>query len=565
MKPRHILLAVAALTLAACGNEDIIESKARSGKVSMTFTAGTSQTRTQLGDDGHVVNWTEGDLVAIWDGTDKNEFTAADVSGSTATLTGEAAAVSTYTAFYPCAAATDITHRAVTFTLPARQEAVAGSFADGLNPSWAQATGGGTHLTFHNLCALAKLTVGSEGFEGVTAITLKTNTAGAALAGSLTYDITASGLQVASGASCSVTLAGTFEAGATYYFVVAPGTQADGIRLSYTDSNGQSYEKSTATPVTFTAGTVTDLGTLDETSFSCPVITNTALISVIEQVASISLQRDDEGYVPVDSENWDQIKYVTSLDISNKGLQDLSGIEYFTNLIDLNCSENSLTSLDVSGLTNLITLNCNNNSLTSLDVSGLTNLTYLYCYNNSLTSLDVSGLTNLAYLDCGINSLTSLDVSGLTNLTYLFCNDNSLTSLDVSGLTNLITLNCNINSLTSLDVSGLTNLTYLYCNNNSLTSLDVSDLTKLYDLQCFNNRLSKLDVTINTALKILYCGSQTNDNSGILTLFLTADQANLWETSWKYDSANANVYVITVISDGVHDGFTDSGTGPVFE
>ena len=135
------------------------------------------------------------------------------------------------------------------------------------------------------------------------------------------------------------------------------------------------------------------------------------------------------------------------------------------------CYNNSLTSLDVSGLTALTTLYCNNNSLTSLDVSGLTALTTLYCYENSLTSLDASGLTALTYLSCSNNSLTSLDVSGLTALTTLYCHENSLTSLDVSGFTALTTLYCHNNSLTSLDVSGLTALTYLYCSNNSLTSL----------------------------------------------------------------------------------------------
>jgi hypothetical protein len=98
-------------------------------------------------------------------------------------------------------------------------------------------------------------------------------------------------------------------------------------------------------------------------------------------------------------------------------------------------------------------------------------LTFLSCFNNSLTSLDVSGLTALTTLDCQVNSLTSLDVSGLTALTVLDCQVNSLTSLDVSGLTALTTLDCQVNSLTSLDVSGLTALTVLRCAFNSLTSL----------------------------------------------------------------------------------------------
>jgi Leucine-rich repeat (LRR) protein len=101
----------------------------------------------------------------------------------------------------------------------------------------------------------------------------------------------------------------------------------------------------------------------------------------------------------------------------------------------------------------------------------LTALTQLGCNNNSLTSLDASGLTALLFLSCHSNPLTSLDVSGLTALTVLACSNNSLTSLDVSGLTALTQLICSNNSLTSLDASGLTALTQLICSNNSLTSL----------------------------------------------------------------------------------------------
>jgi len=89
----------------------------------------------------------------------------------------------------------------------------------------------------------------------------------------------------------------------------------------------------------------------------------------------------------------------------------------------------------------------------------------------SATSASSGKKGELTLLFCYNNSLTSLDASGLTALTTLFCNNNSLTSLDVSGLTALTTLYCYENSLTSLDASGLTALTLLYCYNNSLTSL----------------------------------------------------------------------------------------------
>ena len=105
MKKANILATAALATLlAACGNEEILENNesGSTGKVHMTFTAGTPQTRTSLGEDGHAVNWTQGDLVAIYDGTETIcKFEATEVSGSTATLEGEAKVTDTYTAFYP--------------------------------------------------------------------------------------------------------------------------------------------------------------------------------------------------------------------------------------------------------------------------------------------------------------------------------------------------------------------------------------------------------------------------------------------------------------------------------
>ena len=53
----------------------------------------------------------------------------------------------------------------------------------------------------------------------------------------------------------------------------------------------------------------------------------------------------------------EEIENVTSPWLDSKGIKDLKGIEYFTNLTNLNCSYNDLISLDVTGLQNLIGLN----------------------------------------------------------------------------------------------------------------------------------------------------------------------------------------------------------------
>ena len=187
------------------------------------------------------------------------------------------------------------------------------------------------------------------------------------------------------------------------------------------------------------------------------------------------------------------------------GISDLTGIEAFTALTDLNCEQNQLTSLDVSANTALTTLGCKFNQLTSLNVSVNTALTDLDCEQNILTSLDISANTALTQLYCQSNLLTSFNVSVNTNLVQVWCGDNQLTSLDVSANTALALLECSDNQLTSLDVTANTALIVLYCHSNQLTSLDVSVNTALTTLGCNSNQLDSLDVSVNTALENLGC------------------------------------------------------------
>lgn len=161
-----------------------------------------------------------------------------------------------------------------------------------------------------------------------------------------------------------------------------------------------------------------------------------------------------------------ELEKVTVIYVLGMGIKDLTGIEFFPELEDLDCSENQLTQLDVSKNPKLKRLVCYENKLTSLDVSGNTSLTELHCYTNQLTSLDLSKNTALTKLDCALNPLTSLDVSNNTALTYLDCNYNQLTSLDLSQNTALTKLGCHDNQLTSLDLSKNTALDTLDCSGN---------------------------------------------------------------------------------------------------
>ena len=420
MKVKNITLAALALLLAACGNEEILENNENGNaeKVPMTFTAGIPQTRTSLAEDGYTVNWTEGDRVAIYDGTDKLcEFEATEIEGNTATLSGDAASAGTYTAFYPFETVTTLTNESVTFTLTAAQTAVAGSFAEKLNPSWAQDTDGSHKLTFQNLCALARFTVG---IDGVTEVVLTANGDDDALAGSLTYTIAEDKLAATGNASRSVTLKGTFESGQTYYFVVAPGTLVGGITLRYTGGDGKTYVKTTKKEVAFTAGEIADLGNVATDGFS-EALNPAFAAALMEKYSNIGLTANPDGTAFLTDGIKLQMSQVSMLKVSGCSLTSLAGIEYFTGLEYLYCYDNSLKSLDVSKLTSLTELLCNDNELETLSLPTTSKLTTLQCHNNALTALDVSKLTGLTSLTCYNNQMEALDITQNTVLEDLYC------------------------------------------------------------------------------------------------------------------------------------------------
>jgi Leucine-rich repeat (LRR) protein/sugar lactone lactonase YvrE len=196
---------------------------------------------------------------------------------------------------------------------------------------------------------------------------------------------------------------------------------------------------------------------------------------------------------------------MTYLDVNSQSITDLTGIEAFTGLTYLDCSNNQVTSLNVTANAALTDLQCNNNLLTGLDASANTQLQILYCYSNQLTELNVSANTVLADFQCYNNQLTSLNVSANTVLTTLYCYSNQLTSLNVSANTALTDLRCDNNLLTGLDASANTQLQILYCTYNQLTSLNVPSGSALTDLQCYNNQLTSLNVSGSNALQTLDC------------------------------------------------------------
>ena len=193
-------------------------------------------------------------------------------------------------------------------------------------------------------------------------------------------------------------------------------------------------------------------------------------------------------------------------------IERLDGIEHFPNLEILNCSNNTISNLDLNANTALMELYCFGNALSNLDLSGNTALTELYCSDNALSNLDLSANTALTELKCYDNEISNIDLSSNTALTYLDCSGNTLSNLDVSKNTELTSLDWSRTALSSLDLSANLKLIYLYCSGNALSNLDVSKNTALRRLYCYENEISTLDLSANTELWDLNCSNNTISN-----------------------------------------------------
>ena len=153
-----------------------------------------------------------------------------------------------------------------------------------------------------------------------------------------------------------------------------------------------------------------------------------------------------------------------------KGLESLSGIEYFTNIEKISARDASLKAVDVSK-------------------------------NLSLKYLDLTGNPDIKQLDLSKNIL--LDDLQLTKM-----------------------------SISSIDLSSNVNLeTGLLLVEMPITQLDLSKNVKLKQLNCRKCKISELDITPLPHLEKLYCGNQ-QDNITI-HIYMTEKQKELWDAEWS--------------------------------
>lgn len=156
----------------------------------------------------------------------------------------------------------------------------------------------------------------------------------------------------------------------------------------------------------------------------------------------------------------EEIEAVTKLKLDEKNISDLSGIDKFINLIDLNLRKNNISNFSlVNKLTKLQTLVIGDNrKVGELDLRKLQNLTGLFAFRNDLTEIKINS----------------------KKLTSLYLQDNLFSSLNTEYFTDLETLNLDgCQNLKSLDLSKNINLVQLYVMDTKIERLNISNNSKL--------------------------------------------------------------------------------------
>ncbi|MFK8060373.1 MAG: T9SS type A sorting domain-containing protein [Polaribacter sp.] len=188
------------------------------------------------------------------------------------------------------------------------------------------------------------------------------------------------------------------------------------------------------------------------------------------------------------------IENVTQVIVNDKNISNLTGIQEFTSLVELNAANNQIATIDLSK--NLL-------------------LEKLYIANNQLSKIDISKNTKLKNLDVGENSLKELDVHLLSNLETLSCYKNQLSTINLISNKELVTFIANENQLKYVDIR----------ENKNLFWLDVDD-NLLEDLMLKNENNSKITTFSITGNPNLTC--------------IEVDDVNFSNTNWTNKDATAN-------------------------
>ena len=231
----------------------------------------------------------------------------------------------------------------------------------------------------------------------------------------------------------------------------------------------------------------------------------------------------------------EEMNGLRKLSAENKGIQDLTGIQFATNLNELFLWRNQISDLaPITGLIKLRELWTRRNPLSDISpVRGLTNLTHLEFSESQVSDISpVHGLTNLIHLEFSVSQVSDLSaVKGLTNLNHLEFDTTPISDLSpVAGLINLERLEFTQTQVTDMSsLAGLINLKIMIVWGTPISDLSpLAGLTGLERLDICGAELSDLSPLAGlTGLKELYLVSNGNPDISSLSRLTGLDRLNL--------------------------------------
>ena len=259
------------LALSSCSNDDNDVQNTQNAPRQMTFTAGfgdEAQTRAALDGSTKEVSFETGDDISILSANNTNTRFNTTEGGASVTFTGTATADSKFYAVYPYTDGLTLSGDVISGIVIPTSQWNSGWNSNSDFSGWdpkapiAYATTTGSSLTFHNACAILKVTFPKAGTYGRFTIS-----ANEPLAGTFSLDTSTGTLTPTSG-STTVTVGNPSDIysgictdfnGKTVYVAIAPGTYT-GFNLHIYNEDGDEKSKTKSTSVTFEAGKIYDLG-----------------------------------------------------------------------------------------------------------------------------------------------------------------------------------------------------------------------------------------------------------------------------------------------------------------
>ena len=216
----------------------------------------------------------------------------------------------------------------------------------------------------------------------------------------------------------------------------------------------------------------------------------------------------------------EELEGLERLDARNRDIQDLTGLQFATNLSRLSLNDNEISDLSpIAGLVQLDALWIINNPVSEISpIKGLTNLTELVVDKTYVSDLSpITGLINLEQLGVSTPLISDLSpVRGLTNLVKLWLHQTQVSDLSpVAELINLEELNANQGGIFN-EIRRIQEETGIVINTNHGNISDLSPLARLPNLKriwIWGNPVSDLSplAGLTTLEKIDICGGDLSD------------------------------------------------------